>query len=763
MRKIPLTKQLGFKQALQNTIIVLILILTLVSITTGAIQKALLSKNFDQLHSVLVLKKLQVIDYLQEKQKNIKTASINPDINEYVLELIQYHNEMGIGTDEGFDISSSGSQVTQPYSKIEEKIYAALQPYSRIYDINDIYLICSRHGHVMFSLKKRDDFPSNIAQGRYKDSVINRLWKTVVSTKQIQFADIDLYAPANNEPVLLVGAPVFNGEELLAVMVFDLPIQKITNILQEKSGMGSTGESYLVGQDFRMRTSSLLDPIQHSLKASFNGPIEKNGAKTEAAGKALQGEENEGSATDYRDIKVFAAWSPLIENTLNWGIVSKIDQSEVLTPLHGIYRTMTILGLISFIIVTILSLLQVKGLTNPLNDLIEASTEIAQGNLSFTVKDMKRQDELGLLHSQFKDMIDSLTAKEEVIHAIAQGSGDFTVKVKLSSQNDSFGQNLQNMLSNLNQVLQKVRKASLQVSEEADQVSNASQSLSQGSTEQASALEQISASLTSIEGQSKQNAENSGEANALVKQALIQASDGNSLMSELKKAMDEINRSSDQIGRIVKVIDDIAFQINLLALNANVEAARAGKYGKGFGVVAEEVRNLAAKSADAVKETTAMIKGTQSNIKSGSQIAQQTAEQLNNIFEGVDKVADIIEEISMASKEQAQNIAEISTGLSQIDTVTQGNTASAEESAAAAQELASQSQFVMNLISQFKLIGDNPSNQTSFDLSQKEDHKEDIKRQALPPIEPKRKEETGIRPLNPEDIISLDDEDFETF
>jgi methyl-accepting chemotaxis protein len=169
--------------------------------------------------------------------------------------------------------------------------------------------------------------------------------------------------------------------------------------------------------------------------------------------------------------------------------------------------------------------------------------------------------------------------------------------------------------------------------------------------------------------------------------------------------MGRINKSAGEIKKVVKVIDDIAFQINLLALNANVEAARAGKFGKGFAVVADEVRNLAVKSAESVKETTRMVEDAIHAIEQGSTAAGETGKQLEAITAGAGKVADLLGEIALASKEQAQAIEQVNSGIEQIEQVTQANTASAEESAAAAEELASQAQQLRGMVARFKLDG----------------------------------------------------------
>ena len=240
--------------------------------------------------------------------------------------------------------------------------------------------------------------------------------------------------------------------------------------------------------------------------------------------------------------------------------------------------------------------------------------------------------------------------------------------------------------------VEQMNEGADQVASASSQVASASQSLAEGASEQASALEETSSSLEEMSSMIQQNAGNAEQADSLMKQANQVVGKANTSMKGLTQSMNEISSASEETSKIIKTIDEIAFQTNLLALNAAVEAARAGEAGAGFAVVAEEVRNLAMRAADAAKNTAGLIEGTVKKIKAGSDLVTETNEAFCEMATSSSKVGELLSEIAAASNEQAQGISQINKAVAEMDKVTQQTAANAEESASASEEMNAQAE-----------------------------------------------------------------------
>ncbi|MGD1083925.1 MAG: methyl-accepting chemotaxis protein [Verrucomicrobiota bacterium] len=238
----------------------------------------------------------------------------------------------------------------------------------------------------------------------------------------------------------------------------------------------------------------------------------------------------------------------------------------------------------------------------------------------------------------------------------------------------------------------------------AEQVSASSQSLAEGASQQAASLQQTSASLEEIASMTKKNAANAQTTKDLANKARADADAGANDMRLMSQAMQEIKTSGDDIGKIIKTIDEIAFQTNILALNAAVEAARAGEAGLGFAVVAEEVRNLAQRSAQAAKETATKIETAISKTSQGVQMSRKVSESLAGIVTNVRQVDELLGEIATASREQSEGISQVNAAVSQMDKIVQSNAASAEETASAAQEMNAHAQILRGIVEELQVL-----------------------------------------------------------
>ena len=283
--------------------------------------------------------------------------------------------------------------------------------------------------------------------------------------------------------------------------------------------------------------------------------------------------------------------------------------------------------------------------------------------------------------------------------------GDLTVELVADGKDETAQvlAALGHMKDNLTSIVSGVRANAEGVATASAQIAQGNMDLSQRTEEQASALEETAASMEQLNATVKQNADNAKQANQLALNASTVAIRGGDEVAQVVDTMKGINHSSKKIADIISVIDGIAFQTNILALNAAVEAARAGEQGRGFAVVASEVRNLAGRSAEAAKEIKSLITASVERVEQGSALVDRAGATMTEVVGSIKRVTDIMGEISAASTEQSQGVAQVGEAITQMDQVTQQNAALVEESAAAAESLRTQADALVQAVSVFKI------------------------------------------------------------
>lgn len=391
----------------------------------------------------------------------------------------------------------------------------------------------------------------------------------------------------------------------------------------------------------------------------------------------------------------------------DWTAVVACDAKEFLGNAFIAVLIMIITTAISFVVGALVISKFVKRIIVPLNAINGKILDMAQGKLSGDAIEVHTGDELETL----ADAVNSMTAYTNTIIKDIEA-----VSAKLAAEDltaepaaDYIGDYapiksaLYGIINSTSDVIRQIGASSKLVSDGSSKMSDNSTTLSQAATEQAATVEELNASIVEISSNISANADSAGKAKVLADDCMKIVNEGNVKMTDMLHAMEEINETSSQIANIIKTIEDISFQTNILSLNASIEAARAGEAGKGFAVVAGEVGQLAGKTAEAAKNTTALIKTSLTAVENGTVMANETAKMLSKIVSETDDTAKVIDKIAAASQEQADSVKQILVGMDQISTSVQMTSGSSAECAASAEELSGQAKVLLDLVQRFKI------------------------------------------------------------
>lgn len=527
--------------------------------------------------------------------------------------------------------------------------------------------------------------------------ITERAWYTAMMEKT-GVAISEPYIDANTKKlVVTIAAPVYSNGKMVGAYGIDMALDQLSTILSGLK-LGETGYFCFVTKD----NTVLYHPnADYVMKNVTELPLD------EEAKNVLMNVSTDIGQYDVNGEKIYGYNSSI--GSTGWKIISAMPSKEFEKPFVDVKNLLfMIIGAIMLVICLIIYIAS-RNIVRPLRQLSVVADKIAEGDLDVEIN-IKSNDETSLVATSFNKTVVRLKSYiayiEEISELLKQvGNGNLQLEFKQTYDGEFkiVKEALVSTTEMLNDTLSQINLASEQVASGSDQVSSGAQALSQGATEQASSIEELSATMNDISSQILKTAENATKAKTIAVEATHATTNGQEQMKLMVEAMEEISRTSNEIGKIIKNIDDIAFQTNILALNAAVEAARAGNAGKGFAVVADEVRNLASKSAESAKNTSTLIESALHAIEKGTQIVNRTASSLQDIVQGSEQSAEIIQYIADASNEQAQAITQVNLGVEQISAVVQTNSATAEEEAAASEELSAQAQLLKELLSKFTL------------------------------------------------------------
>lgn len=665
------------------------------------------------------------------------------------------NNPNPLGQKEALDAAHDSTE----YSRLHAQYHPVIRSYLQKFGYYDIFLCDLESGDIVYSVFKELDFSTSLTTGPYKNTNFAKAFHLAAAAEsrdEFFLVDYENYTPSYEDPASFVAAPVFDGNKKIGVALFQVPINRITAIMNERTGLGETGETYAVGSDGLYRNDSRFLADLNTRTTILNPQFKVD---TIGSRSALQGSSDTQIILDYRNIPVLSSWAPIKiydglpgkAEPITWALLSEIDHAEIKRPLGflTIARTglmwivaATILGAITIYFVagritrqadSIKEMLSMVGIGmfdaratrithDELGDVALALNAMCDNTLTLIQSDEERQNVESSIQSLIKEM-------EQI------AAGNLAVNLEIKDDiTGSISGSVQSMTEQLRSLIRRVQNATYMVTSSADEIVAESTKLSEESESQSAQIETTSERVLAITNEFEQLSKQS-EGSALVAQkARETANRGYQAVSNTVQGMERIRdqvhatskrikrlgESSQEIGEIVQLIADIADRTSILALNASIQAAMAGDAGQGFAVVAEEVERLAERSNDATKQISTLIKSIQAEtseaisdmeeatreVVEGTQLATQAGDTLEEITQVSSNLESLIQTVSLAALSQSTAAKEVAATMSQISQSTKQSAEKARNSTETVTSLAMYANQLGDSVSQFRLDSD---------------------------------------------------------
>ena len=582
----------------------------------------------------------------------------------------------------------------------------------------DLFLV-SQEGEVVYTMYKELDYATNLLTGDYQDSGLADAVRGALQSANaaVTFTAFEPYEPSAMAPAAFAAIPLFDRfGRRLGALALQLPSDKLSAALRTPESFGAEGRAFLVDSAGRLNSSFDNSDAFDTLDTL---------PQTDAVRAAMAGETKFfPKSASITDTPIAAQTRSIKVGGHRYGLVV---EKEAALAYAGVNHTITVFVMLALGIAMAsggAGIYLARGFSTPLLQIRDTTQALAEGKFDSEIPSQDREDEFGLIAQAMEEfrltLRDAKLAEDErerlseeqartverlsgALKKLRDGDLSFSLDEPFAEAYDRLRLDFNKSVETLNHALAQVVESTESIRRGAVEISQASDDLSNRTENQAATLEETAAALDELTASVKSAAEGAQSVEAIVSEAKKEATQSGVVVKTAVEAMNAIEASSEQISQIIGVIDDIAFQTNLLALNAGVEAARAGESGKGFSVVASEVRALAQRSSEAAHEIKALISGSTHQVETGVELVGKAGEALESIVDRVSHISTLVSEIAAGATEQSAGLGEINIGVNQLDQVTQQNAAMVEEATAASHILQKDTSTLADLVAGFNL------------------------------------------------------------